>query len=50
MEYIKFEQKVIELIDNYGAPENISEVIKDFLFQSNAIYDIIELVKEFEVN
>lgn len=47
MDYNKFEKKVIEIIDDYGAPENITDEIKEFLFgSSNNIYSIIEFVKE----
>lgn len=48
MDYEKFENEVKKVINSYGAPENITEEIENFLFQSGNIYSIIELVKELE--
>lgn len=41
-----FEEKVIELVKEYGAPENIEEDIIEFLINSGNVYSIIEIYKE----
>lgn len=40
------EEKVEELINDYGAPDNIAKKIRNFLFQSGNLEDIIDLVEE----
>lgn len=42
------EKEVNEVIDNYGAPENITEEIRNFLFQSDNLETIIEIIAEEE--
>ena len=48
MDHEKFENEVKEVINDYGAPENITEEIENFLFESGNIESIIELAKELE--
>lgn len=48
---MEFEDALEKLVDDYGAPEHITEEIKDFLIQSCNVYSIIELAKKHkEVN
>ena len=39
------EDEVEKLVDDYGAPENITDAIKEFLFDSGNIYTIAEIIK-----
>jgi len=36
------------LIDEYEAPDYLSDEIKDFLFESGHLYNIIELAKDIK--
>jgi hypothetical protein len=48
MEYEEFEKKVKELVDDFGAPENITTAIEDFLFESGNIHTIVGLAEEIK--
>ena len=43
----EFENKVRELVADYGAPENISEEIANFLLDSCNVYRIVELYRDY---
>lgn len=45
-EAVSFEDALKKLIDEYGAPENITDEIKNYLIGSGNVYAIIELAKE----
>ena len=45
---MEFEDALEKLIEDYGAPEHITEEIKDFLICSCNIYSIIELAKKYK--
>ena len=39
-------KEIEKLVDDWGAPESQTNIIKDFLFESLNIYQIIEICKE----
>ena len=41
-----FEEKIEKVVEDYCAPEHITDDIKDFLFGSGNIYTILEIAKE----
>jgi len=45
MDHQQFEDAVKKIIKDYGAPENITEAIEDFLFGSGNLYSIAELAR-----
>lgn len=46
----KAEKQIKDLIDDYGAPDELSKDIKDFLFESGNIYTIFEIFQQDIVN
>lgn len=44
-----FEESIEKVIDEYGAPEPITQEIKNFLLDSGNIYTIIEIYKEYAI-
>ena len=47
---IDFEDKVREIVEDYGAPEGLEDEIIDFLLGSGNVYSIIEVYEETEEN
>ena len=48
MTFEEFEKQVEKIVEDYMAPENITDEIKNFLFESGNLYSIFELSKEVE--
>jgi hypothetical protein len=44
-----FESEVTKIVEEYGAPEDITNEIVEFLINSGNIYTIIEIAKEMDI-
>jgi len=42
----EMEKAIEKVVDDYGAPENVTEEIKNFLFESGNIHFIREIILE----